>query len=320
MAQTTTSTVSYDTTAYNKRAWFALRPRLIHEANVEAIKSTPQTHRGASVQFNFVADLAAQTTALTETSDVTALALSDSTVTVSLVEQGAVVESTAKVHNTSFIEFDPIVADAVGYNAGLSIDTIVRNVLLGGSNVAYGGNATARNNVDASDTLASADLGKMLANLAGANVQPFDSGLYRIIIHPDQEYDLKRESGELGWNYFATRQKPMAIEAGYVGDFGGFEVLRSPQTSVLANAGATSTVEVYQAIAMGKEAVAKAFSTGTHGDGQQLGPDPLVVPGPFTDSLFRFRKMGWYHFVGYGLLRSAASRRLETASSLATNV
>lgn len=320
MAQTTTSVVSYDTTAYNKQAWFSLRPQLTHEANIVSVKTTPQTHTGAAVQFNLVTDLTATTTALTETADVTSKALSDTNVTITLAEYGDVVETTAKVFNTSFIEFDPLVANAVGYHAGLSIDEIVRLVAVGGTGVAYGGAATSRVTVAAAHTLAPTDIGKLLANLAGANVQTFDDGYYRVIIHPDQEYDLKQVTGEAGWASFAIRQQPQAIEQGTIGQYQGFRVMRSSRTGVLSNAGVGSTVEVYQAVAFGKEALAKGFCTGVHGDGQRLGADPITIPGPFTDALYRFRKMGWYQFAGYGVFRQAALRRLETSSSLAVNV
>lgn len=320
MAQTTTSTVSYDTTAYNKQSWFSLRPELLHEANIVNVKSTPQTHRGAAVQFNIVADLTANTTALTETSDITPKNLSDTTVTVTLLERGDAVETTAKVYNTSFIEFDPIVANAVGYHAGISLDTVVRDVALTGTNVRYGGQVAGRPTLTAATVLDSAGLDNLAADMQGANVQTF-GGFYRIIIHPDQEYDLRRETGVSGWREFANRQRPMAVERGLVGYFASFEVLRSPRTSILVNGGgATSVVDVYQAIACGQDALAKGFSTGTHGDGQTLGPDPLTVPGPYTDYLYRFRKMGWYHMVGYSVFRQESLRRLETSASRANNV
>jgi len=319
VAQTTTATVSYDTTAYNQQAWFALRPELLHEAMIVDVKSTPQTHRGAAVQFNIVDDLAPNTTPLTETSDITPKNLTDSTVNVALQERGDAVETTARVYNTSFIEFDPIVANTVGYHAGISLDTVVRDVALGGTNVVYGGTATSRATLVAGSVLTSDKLAGVLADLVKGNVQTFN-GFYRLLIDPDQEYDLKLETGVTGWREFANHQRPASVEKGLVGYFQGFEVIRNVRTSVLVNGGgATNVIDVYQALAVGRQGLAKAFSTGTHGDGQQLGSQPLVIPGPYTDYLYRFRKMGWYHMVGYSVFRQVALRRVETSSSRANN-
>jgi hypothetical protein len=105
MAYTQTSSVSSDTTAFEQLAYFALRSQPLFEM-VADVKTTNQSHPGSAVQFNIYNDLAQATSALTETSDVTAVALSDSTVTVTLAEYGNAVITTAKLRGTSFLNVD----------------------------------------------------------------------------------------------------------------------------------------------------------------------------------------------------------------------
>ena len=124
MAYTQTSSVSSDTTAFEQLAYFALRSQPMFEMVCD-VKSTNQSHPGSAVQFNIYNDLAQATSALTEASDVTAVALGDSTVTVTLAEYGNAVTTTAKLRGTSFLNVDADAANIIGYNMANSLDNIV---------------------------------------------------------------------------------------------------------------------------------------------------------------------------------------------------
>ena len=87
MAYTQKSSVSSDQVAFEQLAHFALRKQVLHE-DYATVKATKQSHNGSGVTFTIYNNLAQATSALTETSDVTAVALGDSTVTVSLAEYG----------------------------------------------------------------------------------------------------------------------------------------------------------------------------------------------------------------------------------------
>ena len=114
MAYTQKSSVASDQVAFEQLAYFALRANTLHE-DYATVKATRQTHRGSGVTFTIYADLSQATSALTETSDVTAVALSDSTVTVSLVEYGNAVVTTAALRGQSFFNVDSDAANIVGY-------------------------------------------------------------------------------------------------------------------------------------------------------------------------------------------------------------
>ena len=318
MAYTDTAALSVDQAAFDRLAYFALRSELLFDAAVE-VQPTNQAMPGTSVTFTIFNDLSAATSALTETSDVTAVAMSDSQVSVTLAEYGNAVLTTAKLRGTSFLDVDTVAANVVGYNAGISIDSIVRDVIAGGTNVVYGGGGSStpssRTTVAAEDIIEANDIRKVTAQLRGANVPTFN-GLYMGYIHPDVAYDFRRETGAAAWRDPHVYTDPTNIYNGEIGAFEGVRFIETPRAKVFENAsdgsGSTGTIEVYCTHIMGRQAIAKAYS---QQDGN--GAVPKVVRGPITDTLNRFQPVGWYWLGGYGRFREAALRRIESSSSLA---
>ena len=319
-AETGTSNLSVDQVAFEKLAYFALRPEMYFDQFAD-VQATNATNPGASVKFTVFADLAAATTALGEAEDVTPVAMSDSQVTVTLEEYGNATVTTAKLRASSFLPVDPVAAQAVGYNAGLSIDTIARNVLQAGSNVIYASGGTdtaaARVDMDTDDTITAKDIRRAVAQLRGANV-PTIGGNYVGFIHPDVSYDLRGITDASGWRDSYKYTNAMPIYNGEIGMFEGVRFMESPRAPLFANAyngsGAAGTGDSYGTLIMGQQALAKAVSMGG-----EYGAQPTIVYGTVTDLLQRFRPVGWKHFVGYAVFRQEALRRIESASSIGAN-
>lgn len=311
-AYTSTASVSLDQTAYDRMIYWPLRAELYFD-KVADVGPTRQSMPGASVVFSLATEMAAATTPLSETVDVDAVAIANSQVTLTLVEYGNAVITSAKLRATTFVEIDPVIANLVGYNAGLSQDTLAANVLAAGTNVRYGGAATSRATVAAAHVLTAANVRRTLADLRGANVATID-GSYAAFIHPDVSYDLRGETGSAAWRDPHTYSEPANIWNGEVGKFENFRFVESPRAPVFANAGVGSTVEVYRTMFMGRQALAKAYST-AEGNGAQ----PRVIMGPVVDKLKRFVPIGWYWLGVYGIFRQEALRAFETSSSIAVN-
>lgn len=312
MAYTQQSSVASDTTAFEQLAYFALRSQPMFEMVCD-VKSTNQSHPGAAVQFNIYNDLSQATSALTETSDVTAVALGDSTVSVTLAEYGNAVTTTAKLRGTSFLNVDADAANIIGYNMANSLDNIVHGILVAGSNVLYGGDATATGELAAADVITADLLRQAVANLRSASAPAFDGNVYVGFIHPDVSYDLRKATAVTDVIQHQIRQDAGAVRTGSIGTFGGVDFIETPRLDIGTNAGA-SNVDEYETIICGKQAMAKAVSRAAG-----FGEDPSVVFGPVTDSLRRFRTVGWYHLVGYGRFREASIRRIESSSSIGAN-
>jgi len=320
VAITQASSLSVDQAAYDRLAYFALRSEMLFDQAAD-VQATNQAMPGSSVIFTIFADLAAATSTLSETADLTPETMSDSQVTVTLAEYGNTVNTTAKLRGTSFLDVDATAANLIGYNAGISIDTVVQEILAAGSNVAYGGGGSSdpssRVTVGAEDIIEANDIRKQTAALRGANVATFN-GYYMGYIHPDVSYDLRRETGNASWNAPHVAVDTANIYNGEIGTFESVRFIETPRAKVFANASngtsTTGTIDVYCTHIMGRQALAKAYS---QIDGN--GAFAKVVRGPVVDSLMRFNPIGWYWLGGYGRFREASLRRIESSSSIGVN-
>jgi len=315
MAYTTTASVDYSQTAYDRLAYFAYRPELYYDRAVE-VKPTRQSMPGSTVVFTIQNDLPIASTALNESTDLTPVAMSDSQVSVALAEYGNVTVTTAKLRGTAFVEIDPIQANVVGYNAGVSIDEIAKNIAQAGTTVDYaagtaGTPAYSRASITPGSTFGAANVRLEKARLRRANVPTF-GGAYVAYIHPDVSYDLMGQTGTNTWTDPHTYSQPDEIWQGEIGMFQGVRFIETPRAPWFGNAGSSpTTTSVYGTLFMGRQALCKAHSIV---DGN--GDNPHIVPGPVTDYLRRFLPLGWYHLVGYGVFRQAALRRVESSSSI----
>lgn len=329
MTITTTANLSTDIAAHKRLMDYALRPELFFDS-IADVDSTDVTNKGASVTFYFTDDLAAAITPLTETSDVTPATVTDSSITLTLSEYGNAVQTTALVRATSFIDVNSTMANVIGYNAGISVDTLAVNVLVGGTNAAYStgasfattGTEAANNRLAATDNFNGSMVRFAAAKLRAASVQPFSDGLYRGFMHPDVAYDFKGSTGGTNWSDPHIYSSPEGIWNGTIGAFQGVRWIESPRLPITANAGdgagAAGTIDAYASLVVGRQAMAKAHSMGPGGDGE-YGPQPMWVESPVIDLLKRFRGAGWKHLVKYGIYRQASIWRLMAASSIGAN-
>lgn len=321
-AYTTSTSVNYVQTAYDRLAYPALRPELYYDALAD-VKPTEQSMPGLTVQFQLQTDLAVASSALNESNDVSAVALSSTTASVTMSEYGSAVISTAALRAGSFVDIDEIIANVIGYNAGVSVDSIARSVLEGNTNVNYsqgttGVSPTSKGTVTTADTFRGYDAIVAQKTLRVQNV-PTVNGKYWAVIHPEVAFDLQNDTGLDGWLYpqvYGTDQS--RLYNGEIGEFAGVRFLETPRAPEYANAGSSSSSGVYNVFGTffgGVQAFAKVWSSV---DGN--GPQPHIVPGPVTDHLRRFVPIGWYHLVGYGFLRQAAILQYMSSSSIQTLV
>lgn len=294
------------TKAYDLAVYPALRPELIFD-QFATVRASNTTHRGGSVRFSFVDDIAEQTTPLLENIDVDSVTLSSKALTVSMREYGTAVTNTALIRGTSMIAMDPLIAERVGYNAGLSIDTLARTAL-DATSVTYDDNTTGTvgsvGNI--SNPLDGAVLREGVALLRAANVRPLRGGNYVAVISPYQAQQLMSETTDTGFRWMVgyAGGTSAAGNSIFMGEVGTYEGVRLVVNNHLTNQG--------KGYLMGAEALAKAFSTAPG-----FGPNPKTVVSPVVDKLRRFASVGWYHLVGYSVFRTEALLHINTSSNLA---
>ena len=290
-------------TAYDQYVRMALRSIPVMRALAD-VKPVQQAMPGESVVFSIYSDLAQATSTLTETSDVSSIALGNPTqVPVTLQEYGSAVTTTKKLNLTSFNDVDAALADIIAYNAADSIDAVVASVLTAGSNVLYAGTATSTNTVASTDKMTVSLIRKAVTELRTNKALPRIGELYAAYLHPRQTADLRAETGTGGFQDLSKYVDRTPFVAGAVGVIEGAFVVETPRVPYAANA-ASPAVNVYKAVVAGREALAEA-----------MGQDISTVIGPQIDALRRFHTIGWYYFGGWSLLRQAAIYRLETAAT-----
>ena len=130
---------------------------------------------------------------------------------------------------------------AVGHQAGLTLDTITRNVLQSGTNVYYCPKVAAdgtltpvtdRSGLDASCTL-TVDVVKKVAALMKAANAPKINGDYVAIIHPYVAYDLMSDPR---WEEMHKYCTPENQYAGEIGRVAGVRFIETSEAAVYAGA------------------------------------------------------------------------------------
>lgn len=298
-------------TGYEKLVAFKLRSEPLFR-RVADTRPTNLTNPGESVVFNIYDDLADDTTDLSETVNPDSVAIPDTdTVTVTLKEMGVTVIPTLRLRTFTFADIDPAVANIVARNMASSVDVRVQTVLRGGtqvvrSNAGVPSTSKALNTLTTGDTFKSQIPATLVAKLRGANViERFSDNTFASFIHPDVAYDLRRETGELGWRYPHNNVAPQNLWLEQVGVFGGVSYIESPRCYT-ATDGASSK-KVYRSYILGQQALAEVVAV-----------EPHLIIGPTVDPMMRFRPLSWHGIAGWSLYRQEALWRVETVSSIDT--
>jgi len=209
--------------AYDRLLEFALRSEPLIRSVADKTPAR-QSIPGSTVVLQRYVDLAANTTALTETTDPDAVAMSTPTnVSITLNEYGNSVLVTRALELFSLADVDPAIANIIAFNLADSIDAVAMETLRGGTNKIFGGSATSTATVAAASTLDSADVRKVVAKLRAAKAIGRKGSLYWTGIHPEVSHDLRAESSSgQGWllpNQYGSSQD--RIWAGEIGNYEG---------------------------------------------------------------------------------------------------
>ena len=301
------------TLAYDKLVEINLRNVPQFRAIADKKVGNP-THDGSSIRFQFYTDIADTTVAtatLTETTDPDAVALPATTyVDIAQTELGRVVIPTRKLSLMSLSDVDPWIANAVAYNMAMTLDNAVAAVLDGSTQVvreSAGSLSTtaAVTTITATDTMKSRDIRYAVTKLRAGNVVP-RGGKYVSYIHPEVSADLRTETGNNIWRTPNDYQNYANLMAGEIGEWEGVRFIETPNmTNTQAGSGSgASQTRVYNTYVLGAQALAEA-----------VWKEPGIEFGNISDKLNRFRPVGWHGILNWGLYRTTALWKLQTAAS-----
>jgi N4-gp56 family major capsid protein len=150
----------------------------------------------------------------------------------------------------------------LGRQAGLSVDTLVRNTLHAGATIDYAASRTSRVTVAAGDVITYNDLVNQMATLMSEDAMPSDGGSYAVIIHPlTLAVLLKDTNFKEVFVMEASVSQGSPIRMGRVGKLFNFDFYVSSNAVVYAGEGAAG-IDVYAALFIGGESYGMAGFTG----------------------------------------------------------
>lgn len=196
-----------------------------------------QNLKGSSIQIPMVEEMALATTALTESSDVTPVAMSDRYLTLSFYEYGNVVQQTRMLTLENYADQGKMAAYAVGQNQAKSIDKLIRDAAVGGTWVTYALTVGARTDLDSTnDVMVFADIMAARGLIQNASVPEFDDGFVSIA----NPLVIAGIAGDTAFTAMSQYSKPENLLKGEVGKWGGLRFISHEYGKLYLGGGATT--------------------------------------------------------------------------------
>ena len=191
---------------------------------------------GKTIEFRKFAPLNKALTPLTEGVTPTGNSLSVSTITASVAQYGDYIKQSDVLELTALDNTILEATKLLGQQAGLTLDTITRNVLNSGTNVNYaskwsGGTevpVTSRKDLDNTAVLKVDTVRQIVAKLKSLNA-PKINGDYIAIIHPFVEYDLMSDKE---WKDPKTYCDPKDLYEGEIGKIAGVRFVETSEAKI----------------------------------------------------------------------------------------
>ena len=269
-------------TFYEKRLIDQAEPALVHDQFGDPYPIP--ANGGKNIEFRKYDSLPKATTPLTEGVTPDGQTMNVSTVTAEVRQYGGWVPITDTLQLTAIDNNIVQATKIIASQAGRTLDTIVRDVLAGGTNVIYapkigeGGAETAvtsRDTLDATCQLTSDLIARAATQLKAMNADPIGTSFVGII-HPYVAYDLRRDPDWIDVHKYA---QPDEIYNGEIGTLHGVRFVETSEAKIWKGTDCPADLAVFSTLILGAHAYG---STEIEGGGlehivKQLGygDDPL---------------------------------------------
>lgn len=269
-------------TFYEKRLIDQAEPALVHDQFGDPYPIP--ANGGKNIEFRKYDSLPKATTPLTEGVTPDGQTMNVSTVTAEVRQYGGWVPITDTLQLTAIDNNIVQATKIIASQAGRTLDTIVRDVLAGGTNVIYApkigeGGAetpvTSRDTLDATCQLTSDLIARAATQLKAMNADPIGTSFVGII-HPYVAYDLRRDPDWIDVHKYA---QPDEIYNGEIGTLHGVRFVETSEAKIWKGTGCPAGLAVFSTLILGAHAYG---STEIEGGGlehivKQLGygDDPL---------------------------------------------
>ena len=192
---------------------------------------------GKTIEFRKFAALTKALTPLTEGVTPDGKGLTVTTITATVAQYGDYITQSDVLELTSLDNTILEATKLLGRQAGLTLDTVVRNVLQSGTNVTYcpkvaadgtETEVTSRSALDTSCQLTVKVVQQVVAKLRAQNAPSID-GKYVAIIHPYVAYDLMRDPEWIDAHKYA---KPENLYEGEIGEVAGVRFVQTSEAKI----------------------------------------------------------------------------------------
>ena len=269
-------------TFYEKRLIDQAEPALVHDQFGDPYPIP--ANGGKNIELRKYDSLPKATTPLTEGVTPDGQTMNVSTVTAEVKQYGGWVPITDTLQLTAIDNNIVQATKIIASQAGRTLDTIVRDVLAGGTNVIYapkigeGGaetTVTSRATLDATCQLTSDLIARAATQLKAMNADPIGTSFVGII-HPYVAYELRRDPDWIDVHKYA---QPDEIYNGEIGTLHGVRFVETSEAKIWKGTGCPAGLAVFSTLILGAHAYG---STEIEGGGlehivKQLGygDDPL---------------------------------------------
>ncbi|MBE6747906.1 MAG: N4-gp56 family major capsid protein [Ruminococcaceae bacterium] len=251
-------------TFYDKTLITLASPYLVHDQFGQ--KRDIPKNGGKIIEFRKFSSLPKALTPLTEGVTPSGNKLNVSAISATVEQYGDYIEQTDLLELTAVDNTIVEATKQLASQAGLTMDTIVRNELVGGTNVMYcpkvadGAETivTLRSEIDKTALLRVKDVFKAAAELKAMNAPKID-GYYVGIIHPYVAYDLMQEAGNQ-WMEVQKYTTPENMLNGEIGCLGGVRFVESTEAKIWQEGKENSAV--FATLILGADAYGVTSVTG----------------------------------------------------------
>ncbi len=308
---TTNSELSAENKTYDDRRLIKrAKAKLVHDQFAQ--KRPIPKNGGKTIEFRQFASLPKALTPLTEGVTPNGSNLTVSNITATVNQYGNYVMLTDVLELTAI---DPVVQETVEIVAdqgGVTLDTITREVINGGTNVSYAHTSTgtevlSRADLDETCLLTVKEVRKQATKLKTANAQTID-GYFICIIHPHVAEDLKNDPK---WEDAHKYTTPENIYEGEIGKIDKVRFIETTESKIFNDDTCPAGLAVYSCLFLGANAYA---TTEIEGGGMEV----IIKQkgsGGTSDPLDQRSTIGWKAIKTSEILVQSFMIRFECCSS-----
>lgn len=296
-------------TYYSKYLIANAKPMLYHDQFGQ--KHPIPKNGGKTIEFRKYSPLAKALTPLTEGVTPSGKKLNVSKIESTVKQYGDYIELSDMLILTAIDNNMVQATELLGAQAGVTADTITREVISAGTNVQYAGGKTARASLTNTDILTVDEIKRAVRTLRSMNAKPFADGYYVGILSPDTEYDIMKDPA---WIDASKYGKPEQLFNGEVGRIGGVRFVTTTEAKKFAAASSGPVVHATLILGQNAYGVTELDGMGLQHITKQLGSSGTADP------LNQRATVGWKLAKTAEILVNEYMVRIESAATLSGSI